>query len=219
MEIRQSLLPLPRELVGRPIDHRGFPVPWFVTNKTKDDQWDFVHVSQTRINEAIRNSKCFVSGEKMGKFAAFVVGPMCTINRIASDPPCKPSVGDWSAMHCPFLSNPSAKRPGGEDAFKGSSVGGVPIAANPGVTAVWVTRHWGMSMQERLFQFGEPERVTWYHKGRLATVAEAREGFEAGAQRLMDMAEKEGSDAVEVCRRSRVWNMKEKMPKLMKHHE
>jgi hypothetical protein len=200
MQIRESLLPLPKELIGRPIDHRGFPVPWFVSEKTPEGLWDFVHIHGEKFYQAVKFNKCFVSGEQLGKYAAFVVGPMCTINRIASDPPCKPNVGMWSATHCPFLTNPSAKRPGGDHAFVGSATPGLPQPGNPGVTAVWITKEWEYN-RDRLFQFGEPDRVLWYTRGRLATVAEAREGFEIGAEKLMKMAVSEGAEAEDVCRR------------------
>jgi hypothetical protein len=40
---------MPPRMKQRPVDHRGFPVPWFVTNKTVAGLWDFVHVDPVEV--------------------------------------------------------------------------------------------------------------------------------------------------------------------------
>ena len=102
---------MPARMRSRPIDHRGFPVPWFVTNKTPEGLWDFVHVDPARLRQAQKHGLCTLSGAPLGKLVAFVVGPMCIINRVAAEPPCIPELGKWAAQVCPFLSRPMAKRP------------------------------------------------------------------------------------------------------------
>lgn len=197
--IRESVLPLPEEMVGRPVDHRGFPVPWFVTRKTEEGLWDFVHVDPNRITEAVKHRKCFVSGEKMGKFVAFVVGPMCTITRISSDAPVKPNIAEWSARVCPFLTRPSAVRPKWDE-NSGSATPGFLVPGNPGICAIWVTTEFRYQ-RNRLFTFGEPDRVLWFREGRPATVAEVREGFDAGYERLKTIASEDGPEAIALLNR------------------
>ena len=119
---------IPPRMRNRPTDHRGFPVPWFVSNKTPAGLWDFVHVDPARLENAYRRGLCTLSGEPLGKFVSFVVGPMCIINRVAAEPPCIPELGKWAAQVCPFLSQPLAKRPK-HDAGAEANVPGIMLGA------------------------------------------------------------------------------------------
>ena len=188
----RDLADMPSRMKGRPIDHRGFPVPWFVTNKTPDGLWDFRVVEASRKAEAIRNRKCWVTGETLGRAVAFVVGPMCIINRVSSDPPVIPEIGEWSARICPFLSRPLAKRP---DYDGQHATPGLMAPDNPGLCAVWVTRNHTYN-RNKLFDIGDPIRVTWWRKGIEVTGdPEAQAIYEARAHKLRAMALAEGADA------------------------
>lgn len=201
MELRESLKPLPKEMVGRPIDHRGYPVPWFVTEKDALGRWDFVHLNPNRIGEAIRFNKCFVSGEKLGKYRCFIVGPMCTINRISSNGPIKPSLAEWVVRSCPFLANPSAKRPGKTEEFTENVGGGMMATRNPGVSIEWVTDNSSYDSYKRLFFLGEPTKIRWWREGRLATLAEAREAFDSGVELLGKIAKEDGEKSMALFNR------------------
>lgn len=184
---------IPTRMRGRPIDHRGFPVPWFVTEKTENGLWDFVRIRGERVAEAVRQNRCWVTGEKLGRHAAFVIGPMCVINRVAADPPVIPEIAEWSAQVCPFLSRPMAKRPN-QDEGQGATPG-VMVMGNPGICAVWVTQNHSFN-RHRLFDIGTPISISWWREGRHATTDEISIGFEAGVERLRKMAEQEGNTAV-----------------------
>lgn len=190
----RDLMNMPARMNGRPIDHRGFPVPWFVTNKDDAGNWDFRVVEESRKNEAIRHRKCWVSGEPLGRAVAFVVGPMCIINRVSSDPPVIPEIAEWSARICPFLSRPLAQRP----LFDGQAdTPGLMVADNPGMNAVWVTRDYTYG-RHGLFHIGEePVRVSWWRKGVEVTGdTEAQSIYEARAAKLREMASSEGAAAM-----------------------
>lgn len=184
---------MPTRMRGRPIDHRGFPVPWFVTEKTDDGLWDFTVVQQARIKEAVRRRVCFVSGEKLGTHVAFVVGPMCTINRIATDAPVIPEIGKWSAEVCPFLTRPLAKRPERADQGQGATPG-IMVKSNPGLCAVWITRDYSFG-RDRIFRFGDPTEVSWWANGALADAETIHERFAVSAANLEAVAMEDGWQA------------------------
>lgn len=193
---RPELSDMPARMRGRPIDHRGFPVPWFVTNQTPEGLWDFRVVDAERKYQAIRQRKCWVTGEPLGRAVAFVVGPMCIINRVSSDPPVIPEVAEWSARICPFLSRPLAKRP---DYDGQHDTPGIMVADNPGLCAVWVTRDYSYGRNNGLFYFEAPTKVTWWRKGReVSGDPEAQQIYEALAAKLREMAAEEGRGALAV---------------------
>lgn len=186
----------PASMKSRPVDHRGFPVPWFVTNKTNDGLWDFVHIERNRMIEAIRFEKCWVSGQKLGRYKAFCIGPMCAINRTAGDPPVTKEIALWSVKVCPFMSRPRARRSDhSENTVDEDRVfDGVGIMRNPGVTAVWVSKN-SEYQQGRGFYIGDPVEVTWWREGRPATRAEVDASIASGIHILKGMAREEGPDA------------------------
>lgn len=195
--LREDMKDPPRAMKGRPVDHRGYLVPWFVTLKDKEDRWDFATVTQQRLAEAIRFKKCWVSGEKLGRRVAFVIGPMCTINRIGADGPVKPDVGHWSAKVCPFLSRPLAVRAEREDTKFANP--GVMVTENPGICVVWVTDTHKFMKNKRLFHIGDPISATWYRNGVAMKPGEVIDHFDASAKRLQTFAAEEGEEAHREC--------------------
>lgn len=187
---------IPARMRSRPVDHRGFPVPWFVTGKTDEGLWDFVRLDPARLNHAYKRGLCTLSGEPLGKYVSFVVGPMCIINRVAAEPPCIPELGKWAAQVCPFLSRPMAKRPDMEPGTFKRPPGGM-VEENPGGCVVWTVRRGDFERgRDRLYRFGDPTEVTFWTKGREATAAEAWRIYTARADSLRAIAAEEGHHAV-----------------------
>ena len=189
---------------SRPVDRRGFPVPWFVTEKTDDGLWDFVSIKQERMFEALKYEKCWVSGQRLGRFKAFCIGPMCAINRTAGDPPCTKEIALWSAKVCPFMTRPRARRAArNEDQqVEGAGIDGIGIMRNPGVTAVWVSKN-SEYQRGRGFYLGDPVDVTWWCEGREATREEVLASVDSGIQILEKLASQEGPAAVNELARYR----------------
>lgn len=179
---------VPSDMRRRPLDHRGYPVPWFVTEKTDDGLWNFSVVTPERVDQALKSRLCWVSGEPLGAYASFVIGPMCVVNRIATDPPARKSVAEWSARVCPFLTRPLAKRPSVPDSH---DTPGVMVPDNPGICVVWTTKTWKRDRQG-LIHLGDPVSVAWWREGRLATQDEIDTIFWQRVQTLRDMAAEEG---------------------------
>jgi hypothetical protein len=193
---------LPFRMKSLPRDERGFPVPWFV-------DWiggkpEFRAMDGRKYLLAITENRCWVCGEKMGVTKAFVAGPMCGINRTSAEPPSHIECARWSALNCPFLSNPEMVRREDEtinNAVMRARAPGHAITRNPGVTMVWVTREYEVFNDGRgrpLIQMGDPERVEWYANGRTATREEVQHSIDGGLPTLEAVArtEKGGIDAL-----------------------
>lgn len=203
---RPELEPLPRHMQHLPVDpQRGYVVPWFVD--WIDGKPEFRAMNRQKYFRAIRERLCWVCGEKIGSHYAFVVGPMCGINRISSEPPSHIDCARWSARNCPFLSNPSMVRR--EDGLLDNNKlreasPGICIARNPGVALVWITREYEVISDGRggvLIQMGKPTGVEWYCRGRAATREEVEESIDNGIGALEAVARTEAG-GIEALRRA-----------------
>ena len=183
---------LPMRMKTLPRDERGFPVPWFVD--WIDGKPEFRAMDFRKYVAAIKENRCWVCGEKMGVTKAFVAGPMCGINRTSSEPPCHVECARWSAINCPFLSNPRMVRREDEVFNKGAHLTngpGHPILRNPGVSMLWITRQFEVFDDGKgrpLIQMGEPESVEWHAHGRLATREEVQKSIDSGLPNLEALA-------------------------------
>jgi hypothetical protein len=206
--IKPELEPVPAKMRGLRIDNRGYPIPWFVDPATRqeDGSIDFRFMSQERFVRAIKQRLCWVCGNGLGTHKVFVAGPMCGINRTSAEPPCHLECAQYSARNCPFLSNPHALRR--EDQLSSGNlcnVAGMPITRNPGVTLLWVTKHFDVfndGQGKPLLFMGEPTRCEWYREGRAATRAEVQESIRTGLPALEAVARTEPG-AMEALARAR----------------
>lgn len=208
-EYRRDLPKLPPRMTSLPLDYRGYPVPWFVA--WIDGKPDFRIVDTPKRARAWNAQLCWLCGQKLGRYQAFVIGPMCGVNRISSEPPCHRDCAIYAAKACPFLTMPTAKRReiGLEDYVDPA---GQFISRNPGVTLVWIADRNGGKDRPRpikvdadahanvhegvLFMVGNPVEVHWYARGRKATRAEIDASVESGMPLLIDAAKKQGPDAL-----------------------
>jgi hypothetical protein len=183
--------------------HRGYPVPWFVA--VVEGVPDFRIADGRKIAEAIRQSLCWICGKRISKGDrfGFVVGPMCAVNRISSEPPQHVECARFSAMACPFLTRPHAKRREAGRPDGHVEPGGTMIHRNPGVSLVWVTRSFRVVPTETgpVFGMGRSVRLEAYREGRTATPAEIRESVDAGLPLLKATVDQEGYGAREMFRR------------------
>lgn len=195
-EYRSELPPVPERMRALPI-RRGYPVPWFVAEV--DGDYHFPTADGRKMVQAIRRGLCWVCGQPLGKNRAFVIGPMCAVNRTTSEPPNHRDCAIFSATACPFLARPQMKRQ--KDQPEGSvSPPGMHIMRNPGATLVWVTREYWLKQvppeegiqQGVLFKLGPPVEVAWYAQGRRATREEVMQSIDTGMPILREVAEKYG---------------------------
>jgi hypothetical protein len=196
-------VPMPSRVRRLPVDPvRRIPVPWFVA--WVDGKPDF-RVADKLI-EAVRFNRCWVCGQVRGRYATFVIGPMCTVNRTTAEPACHADCAEWSARVCPFLSRPHARRREANMPDGHVEPAGIAILRNPGVTCLWTTRTWRTFGVDNgiLFGLGAATSVTWWANGRAATRAEVLESVDSGMPILRDIAVQEGPKAVAQLDRQRL---------------
>lgn len=186
---------LPTSMTTLPVDEAGRPVPTFV--QWIDDKPDFRVMSSQHLRRCVMDHKCWVCGHPLGRYAAFVVGPMCLVNLNSAEPPSHYNCAFYSATHCPFLVNPNKVR---RETHLPDGMGepaGVMIRRNPGVTAVIVVTSWTAYRDGPglLFNIGTKrlgghpdfiDRVEWYREGRTATRAEILESLGGGIPLLAE---------------------------------
>lgn len=189
-------VPRPRGVDRLPVDHRGYPVPWFAAWLDEDDnevppgqgEPEFRVVGSDRLYRALTLARCWICGLPTARDVAFVAGPMCAINRTSAEPPSHVECADYAARVCPFLTHPKATRreanmPAGEDPP------GIMLRRNPGVALVWITRRNAWRLRRTgdggvLCDIGEPTETRWYHAGQPATRAQVDASIEEGLPEL-----------------------------------
>lgn len=178
----------PRRIAALPKDRHGRPVPWFVA--WIDGAPDFRIIAEHKIKDATLLRLCWICGTHLGANVAYVIGPMCAINRVSAEPPSHRDCAVYSATHCPFLTVPHMRRRESGKPAGAVEPPGTMIRRNPGVTLVWVTRKITTFAIPggRLFDVGNPEQVLWYAEGREATRAEVLASIESGLPLLRDEA-------------------------------
>lgn len=172
-----------------PHDKHGRPIPWFV-HRDPDGTYDFRVIRAGGIVDAVRGNLCWVCGTRRGRETAFVIGPMCAINRVSSEPPAHRECARYSADACPFLSVPHMRRRDTGLPVNRIEPAGVAVMRNPGVACVWFTNSHRMIPAPGgvLFEVGAPTRVTWRAHGRDATRAEILASIDSGYPLLVDAA-------------------------------
>lgn len=189
-------IPRPDRIARLPLDHRGYPVPWFVA--LVDGQPDHRIVDNAKFPPAVKEQRCWICGDKLGRFLTFALGPMCTITRTVAEPPSHLECMRYAVQACPFLARPHAHRRDAQlpDGFQEAA--GLPIQRNPGVVALWTTRGFRPFFDHEggiLFQVGDPTDVVWYCAGRAATYAEVEASITSGLPVLQETAAQEGATA------------------------
>lgn len=185
-------------------DYRGFPVPWFVEHF--DGQPDFRVASSERFKQAIKQRRCWVCGGEMGRFMAFVIGPMCGITRTIADPPSHRDCAIFSAIHCPFLSRPLAVRRERDLPEGIKEPPGMAIKRNPKACGVWVTQEYEAFSPRTggvLFRLGSPTEILWFASGRPALRSEVDESIDTGIHLLEAEAERDGEPGRVALRQER----------------
>jgi len=207
-ELRQDIQTPPKFMRDLPIDKRGYPVPAFV-DWIKGEP-EFRAMNPRFLVKAINQRLCWTCGKPLYGEEVFVIGPMCAVNRVSSEPPSHRECALYAATNCPFLSKPQmVRRKDGLPGDFGKNAAGVMIERNPGVTLLYYTRRHRLiaspEMPEAgahagvLFSLGRPFKTEWYARGRLATRAEVLESMDSGFELLhATAAQHDGPEGVEL---------------------
>lgn len=188
-------IPIPARMAKLPIDERGYPVPWFVA--MVDGKWDFRAIDPAKMYGAVKQGKCWLCGERLGQFLAFTIGPMCSINRVSSEPPSHRECAEYAVKACPFLSKPRMRR-NEKDLPEHGEIAGIAIMHNPGAVLIWVTKAYRTVSDGKggvLFNIGPPIETAWYTEGRQASRDEITAAINKGLPLLRQVAETDGPGA------------------------
>jgi hypothetical protein len=198
-DMRAELPELPRKMRGLKIDDRGYPVPWFVPWLDESEREvqpgegkpEFRVMSERRLVQAIKESRCWLCGERLGKYRAFVIGPMCLVNRINAEPPSHLECADYAARACPFLTRPHARRRDNSLPGEAKEAAGMMIERNPGIAVVYVVSEPAPLMRANgvLFMLPEPVEVRFYAEGRAAAPVEIAESIGTGLPTLLGVCQ------------------------------
>jgi len=179
--------PIPPRIAKLPLDARGYFVPFFVAWIGEPPQPDFRVVDQARYVECVRYKRCWLCGEPLGKYLAYVLGPMCVVTGTTSEPGSHVECAEWAVRACPHLINPHAKRREANRPAGAIDPPGIFLTRNPGAVAVYVVdtpaRLWRIA-NGTLLRLGPPLRVSWWAQGRSATRAEVLASIESGLPAL-----------------------------------
>lgn len=192
-----TAIPIPGRMTVLPLDKHGRPVPWFVA--WIDGVPDFRIIGPGKIVQAVKERRCWVCGGPLGVYKAFLLGPMCAVNRNTAEPPCHLDCAVYSAKACPFLTTPHMRRRETGKPAEASNPAGIMIERNPGVALVWVTKTFRIwpepDRRSALFEPGDPTRTLWFTQGREATHAEVMASIDSGLPLLREMAVEQGPEA------------------------
>ncbi len=173
-------------------------VPWFITlwEDGAETIPNFQMVDPLQWIQAVRQKLCWVCGKKLHTEHAFIIGPMCVVNRISGEPPMHETCALFSVKHCPFLNQPSRGRRNLEEALaSGAMQTAGMITRNPGVALIWVTTKNGYELiqgegRDKLFYLeAEPRALLWYTEAREASPAEVRASILSGEPLLRERDE------------------------------
>lgn len=193
----RSWLEKPTARIAKLAIHRGFPVPFFVDYIKGVPE--FRAMARHKYVKCVQKRLCWVCGEPLDFNATFVIGPMCAINRVSSEPPSHLECARYSAKNCPFLNSRQMERREDETTEGMKSMGGVGIKRNPGVTLLWTTPTWNLFSDGQggvLIRVGDPIATEWWSHARLATRQEVVDSVAAGLPALSEPARQEGPAAI-----------------------
>lgn len=193
------------------ISSQGFPIPWFV-HQVPEAEPDLRIADEEKFVRAIKRKLCWICGQPLGRHQVFIIGPMCAVNRVTSEPPNHRQCAEFAARFCPFLSRPAFVRSPREKLAHGEEAklkpaAGMAIPRNPGVACLWEAEEYKLFRPQGgneglLINLGEPTRVDWWREGRSATRDEVEGSIATGLPLLMDLAVQQAGGAEELHRQA-----------------
>lgn len=166
---------LPKRIADLPRDERGYPVPFFVQwfdEKGQPTKYGVgkpdLRIADARKSiECLKQRVCWVCGQPLGSWTAFVGGPRSCENRVFADGPMHVDCAEFSAQYCPHLATPNARRREDERMEKTETLPG-HISEHPVKVGVFVSRGFGIMRCKGGFYWvpKQAERIEWFEKGK-----------------------------------------------------
>lgn len=166
----KGLPSLPPRMRALPRDADGQPIPYLLTQVAT--KFDSTLGPDLALTTLFAQKRCWLCGEQLGRYAAFVGEPLTSITRVSRTPPAHHDCAKYAAMT--GLLQPKTLK----------------------VSLVWVTRDYGMrrAAQGHVFAVGDAEQAFWFTDGRAATREEVTDAMQEGLTDLYEAA-KRGGDA------------------------
>jgi hypothetical protein len=165
---------MPPGIAALPKTDTGMPIPWFVAEQP-DGKRDFRIVDSAKLGRAIAHNFCWICGRPMQRWKTFVMGPMCVIQRITTEPPSHADCAIYAARVCPFLGSPTFGRR--EVGLPHKIIEKTLEMAdhNPGITCLWTTAAY--HQYGNFFHPADTSQLAWYRERRVATESEIVEAL------------------------------------------
>ncbi len=209
--VKTDLPDMPARMRRLVVDARGYPVPYFVSwldasgvpTRRGEGTPDFRVVNPETIVKCHTDGLCWVCGQPLGSYKAFVIGPINAMSRMSSEPPSHDDCADFSARACPFLIHPKERRRDKHLPEVWHKPPGDVIQCDPRLAVVWTVKRYKLVLVEgrAVFDIGTPEHVRWYTEGRLATRAEVLASIDSGMPALYEKAKPRGQAGADEVRR------------------
>ncbi len=202
---------LPERMRSLPIQN-GYPVPWFVPKV--NGAYDFRLVDGAKLLPTIQKELCYVCGQKLGAYRAFIMGPMSVVNRVAPEPPSHLECAQWSVRVCPHLAYRQETARDGKPDETTPNPTGFGVNFHPKAYCVWTTKSYQIQKIPPdasrnihggvLFHVGDPTQAAWYRESRLATRSEVLEDLEKAYELLRAKVPADSTEINRIARRLEV---------------
>jgi hypothetical protein len=93
---------IPRRMVTRPRDVRGFPIPYVQFIATNGEP-DFRILDHGAVLRCLTGRRCALCGLPMGRHVYFIGGPLCEANGFFYDPPMHKDCAEFALRACPHI--------------------------------------------------------------------------------------------------------------------
>lgn len=170
--LREGFPSLPVRMRTLPRDDAGLPIPYLLT--LIDGRAEMSRADHAKAAACHAQQRCWLCGDKLGKYTAFMTEALAAVTRISRTPPAH------------------------QDCAKYAAQAGLLQAPGVNVSLVWVSRSHGVRVSHgaQLFILGDAEQTFWYSDGRLATRDEVQRSMEVGLPSLYAVAQEGGNEAV-----------------------
>lgn len=99
---------IPERLATRPVDRRGYPIPWTV-KLDLEGRPDFRVIDAEKVTMAVNLKRCAMCGEQLGRHLAFIGGPVSFSTRLFTDMPMHKVCATYAIQVCPWLAAPNMR--------------------------------------------------------------------------------------------------------------
>ena len=189
--MKPNLPPEPERISWLKKDDRGYPIPWFVSHV--DGKPCFSVVDPQKITAAWNGQICWICGQLLGNYRAFVISPMAIITGVSSEPTSHKDCAEYAVQACPFLKTQKMPYsiPGKGKVPKEAFLHPDNVLHNPGIAVVWTTKSPGafITADGVMFQIGVHDSTSFWKEARRATLEEVLRGFDEAVEILLSRSE------------------------------